>query len=187
MIGIFAARTGSRRPTAHRLPAPRRDGNLRVVAREGRAAVRSGRRGAFSVLVVGSDPRERAAAAEAVAAESGKDLFRIDLGRIVGRYIGGTDENLRRIFSAAERAGAILFLDEADALFGKRSDVKDAHDRYANLVMARLRRKLGAHRVMVVWGMRSSDPGGNPGTLRFDAVLYLRGEKAGPDCGTSIA
>ena len=65
-------------------------------------------------------------------------LYRIDLSRLVSNYIGETEKNLRRVFDAAEDAGAVLFFDEADALFGKRSEVKDSHDRYANLEMAHL-------------------------------------------------
>jgi SpoVK/Ycf46/Vps4 family AAA+-type ATPase len=61
------------------------------------------------------------------------DLFRIDLSAVVSKYIGETEKNLRLLFDAAEDGGAILFFDEADALFGKRTEVKDSHDRYANI------------------------------------------------------
>ena len=72
-------------------------------------------------------------AAEVIATELQLDLYRIDLSQVVSKYIGETEKNLDRIFQAAESANAILFFDEADALFGKRSEVKDAHDRYANI------------------------------------------------------
>ena len=72
-------------------------------------------------------------AAEVLANELRLDLFRIDLSAVVSKYIGETEKNLRRLFDAAELGGAILFFDEADALFGKRSEVKDSHDRYANI------------------------------------------------------
>ena len=72
-------------------------------------------------------------AAEAVAGALCMRLFRIDLAGVVSKYIGETEKNLRSIFEEADRADAVLFFDEADALFGKRSDVKDAHDRYANI------------------------------------------------------
>ena len=62
-----------------------------------------------------------------------RDLYRVDLSKVIGKYIGETEKNLDRLFDAAESEGAILFFDEADALFGKRSEVKDAHDRYANI------------------------------------------------------
>ncbi|WP_430667244.1 ATP-binding protein [Jatrophihabitans telluris] len=70
--------------------------------------------------------------AEVLAQQLQLDLYRIDLSAVVSKYIGETEKNLRRLFDAAEGGGVILFFDEADALFGKRSDVKDAHDRYAN-------------------------------------------------------
>jgi SpoVK/Ycf46/Vps4 family AAA+-type ATPase len=68
-----------------------------------------------------------------VARELGKDLYRVDLAGVVSKYIGETEKNLRAIFDEADRSDALLFFDEADALFGKRSDVRDAHDRYANI------------------------------------------------------
>ena len=73
-----------------------------------------------------------------LAAELGQDLFRIDLSAVVSKYIGETEKNLSRVFDAAERTDCILLFDEADALFGKRSDVRDAHDRYANQEIAYL-------------------------------------------------
>ena len=75
-------------------------------------------------------------AAEVLAAELGLDLYRIDLAAVVSKYIGETEKNLRRVFDAAEASGAVLLFDEADALFGKRSEVKDSHDRYANIEVA---------------------------------------------------
>ena len=72
-------------------------------------------------------------AAEVIANELELDLFRIDLSSVVSKYIGETEKNLRKLFDTAEDSGAILFFDEADALFGKRSEVKDSHDRYANI------------------------------------------------------
>ncbi len=75
-------------------------------------------------------------------ARLGLDLFRIDLSAVVSKYIGETEKNLERIFKAAEGSNAILFFDEADALFGKRSEVKDAHDRYANIEVAYLLQRM---------------------------------------------
>src|SRR5262249_34655405 len=82
-----------------------------------------------------SGPRRtgKTLAAEVLAGELRLDLYRIDLSSVVSKYIGETEKNLRRVFDAAEQSGAILFFDEADALFGKRSEVKDSHDRYANI------------------------------------------------------
>lgn len=84
-------------------------------------------------------------AAEVIAGHLGLDLYRIDLSGVVSKYIGETEKNLRRIFDAAEGAGAILFFDEADALFGKRSEVKDSHDRYANIEVSYLLQRMEAY------------------------------------------
>src|SRR3546814_8179620 len=73
-----------------------------------------------------------------LAADQQPDLYRVDLGAISGKYIGETEKNLARVFEAAEDKGAVLLFDEADALFGKRSELKDAHDRYANIEVAYL-------------------------------------------------
>ncbi len=81
-------------------------------------------------------------AAEIIASELQLDLYKIDLSQVVSKYIGETEKNLDRIFTAAENANIILLFDEADALFGKRSEVKDAHDRYANLEIAYLLQKM---------------------------------------------
>ena len=82
--------------------------------------------------------------------ELGLDLFRVDLATIVSKYIGETEKNLDRIFDAAEGSNAILFFDEADALFGKRSEVSDAHDRYANIEVAYLLQKMEGYAGAVI-------------------------------------
>jgi hypothetical protein len=86
-----------------------------------------------SALFVGASGTGKTMAAEVLAGHLDLDLYRIDLSAVVNKYIGETEKNLRRLFDAADRGGAILFFDEADAIFGKRSEVKDAHDRYANI------------------------------------------------------
>lgn len=87
----------------------------------------------LNVLFSGPPGTGKTMAAEVIANELGMDLYRIDLASVVSKYIGETEKNLSRIFQEAEHADAILFFDEADALFGKRSEVRDAHDRYANI------------------------------------------------------
>jgi hypothetical protein len=84
-------------------------------------------------LFAGPSGTGKTMAAEIMAHELGLDLYKIDLSSVVSKYIGETEKNLARIFNEAEATSAILFFDEADAIFGKRSDVKDAHDRYANV------------------------------------------------------
>jgi SpoVK/Ycf46/Vps4 family AAA+-type ATPase len=78
------------------------------------------------------------------------DLYRIDLSAVVSKYIGETEKNLRRVFDAAEQSGAILFFDEADALFGKRSEVKDSHDRYANIEINYLLQRMEDYRGLAI-------------------------------------
>ena len=77
-------------------------------------------------------------------------LYRIDLSAVVSKYIGETEKNLRRLFDAADDGGALLFFDEADALFGKRSEVKDSHDRYANIEINYLLQRMEAYRGLAI-------------------------------------
>ncbi len=95
-----------------------------------------------TALFVGPSGTGKTLSAEALGNELGFDLYRIDLAGIVSKYIGQTEKNLDRVFAAAEHSNAVLFFDEADALFGKRSEVKDAHDRYANIEVAYLLQKM---------------------------------------------
>lgn len=89
-------------------------------------------------LVTGKSSEERLRSAQQMAQAAGKTLLRVDLSQVASKYIGETEKNLAQLFARAERANAILYFDEADALFGKRSDVKDAHDRYANIEVSYL-------------------------------------------------
>ncbi len=96
----------------------------------------------ISALFAGPPGTGKTMAAGVIAAEVGMDLFTIDLSAVVSKYIGETEKNLSRVFAAAADSDAILFFDEADALFGKRSDVRDAHDRYANIEIAYLLQRM---------------------------------------------
>jgi AAA+ superfamily predicted ATPase len=96
----------------------------------------------ITALFAGPSGTGKTLAAEVVAHAAGLDLFCIDLAGVVSKYIGETEKNLDRVFAAAENANAVLFFDEADALFGKRSEVKDAHDRYANIEIAYLLQRM---------------------------------------------
>jgi SpoVK/Ycf46/Vps4 family AAA+-type ATPase len=87
----------------------------------------------------------KAQAAELLARDAGSKVLTIDLSRVVSKYIGETEKNLDAVFKDAERAGAQLFFDEADALFGKRTDVTDDHDRYANEVISYLLQRIEAY------------------------------------------
>ena len=95
-----------------------------------------------TALFAGPSGVGKTMAAEVLARELGIDLYKIDLSGVVSKYIGETEKNLERLFAAAENANAILFFDEADALFGKRSEVRDSHDRYANIEISYLLQKM---------------------------------------------
>ncbi|MFF4697391.1 ATP-binding protein [Streptomyces chattanoogensis] len=111
-------------------------------------ALRSGL--GVTALFAGGSGTGKTLAAEVMAKELGLDLFIIDLSQVVSKYIGETEKNLSRVFDAAERGGALLLFDEADALFGKRSEVKDSHDRYANLEVSYLLMRMEAYRGLAV-------------------------------------
>jgi hypothetical protein len=96
----------------------------------------------LNALFSGPPGTGKTMAAEVIARELGLDLYKIDLSQVVSKYIGETEKNLDRVFAAAESSNAILFFDEADALFGKRSEVRDSHDRYANVEVSYLLQKM---------------------------------------------
>ena len=104
----------------------------------------------ISALFAGPSGTGKTMAGEVLANELNLDLFRIDLSQVVNKYIGETEKNLRRVFDAAEEGGAILLFDEADALFGKRSDVKDSHDRYANIEVSYLLQRMESYRGLAI-------------------------------------
>jgi vesicle-fusing ATPase len=103
-----------------------------------------------TALFAGESGTGKTLAAEVLAAELGLDLYRIDLAATVSKYIGETEKNLSRLFDAAEASGAVLLFDEADALFGKRGEVKDGHDRYANLEVAYLLQRMESYRGLAI-------------------------------------
>lgn len=103
-----------------------------------------------SVVFAGPSGTGKTLAAEVLTNLLRLDLYRIDLSAVVSKYIGETEKNLRRIFDAAETGGAILLFDEADALFGKRSEVKDSHDRYANIEVSFLLQQMESYRGLAI-------------------------------------
>ncbi|MBN1814365.1 MAG: ATP-binding protein [Anaerolineae bacterium] len=104
----------------------------------------------LNALFAGPSGTGKTMAAEIIADELGLDLYKIDLSGVVSKYIGETEKNLARIFAEAETSNAILFFDEADALFGKRSEVRDAHDRYANIEIGYLLQKMEEYEGVVI-------------------------------------
>jgi len=113
-------------------------------------ASRSSRGLGITVLFAGESGTGKTMAAEVLANELHLDLYRIDLSSVVSKYIGETEKNLRRVFDAAEDSGVVLLFDEADALFGKRSEVKDSHDRYANIEVSYLLQRMEAYRGLAI-------------------------------------
>jgi SpoVK/Ycf46/Vps4 family AAA+-type ATPase len=102
----------------------------------------------LNILFAGPSGTGKTMAAEVIAGELGIDLYKIDLSTVVSKYIGETEKNLDVVFREAEGSNAILLFDEADSIFGKRSEVKDAHDRYANLEVSYLLQKKHGRRFL---------------------------------------
>jgi hypothetical protein len=113
-------------------------------------AAKSARGLGITALFAGTSGTGKTLAAEVLASELRLDLYRIDLSAVVSKYIGETEKNLRRVFDAAEEGGAILLFDEADALFGKRSEVKDSHDRHANIEVSYLLQRMESYRGLAI-------------------------------------
>lgn len=111
----------------------------------------SGGRGlGISAVFAGASGTGKTMAAEVLAGKLGLDLYRIDLSQVISKYIGETEKNLARVFDAADEGGAVLLFDEADALFGKRSEVKDSHDRYANIEVSYLLQRMETYRGLAI-------------------------------------
>jgi len=120
------------------LPAPEKKALRQVVEQT------QSRKGGLVVLFAGGDSDGKSMVAEVIAGELKLDLYRIDLAAVVGKYIGETEKNLAQIFDAAEASHAVLLFDEADALFGKRTEVKDSHGRCANIEVGYLLQRMEA-------------------------------------------
>lgn len=117
-----------------------------------------GRGPGVGVLFTGTDASAKLRAAEAIANHQGLAIYRVDLAAVVSKYIGETEKNLARVFDAAEGTGAILFFDEADALFGKRSEVKDSHDRYAEIELNYLLQRIESRAGLTILAASSVTP-----------------------------
>jgi SpoVK/Ycf46/Vps4 family AAA+-type ATPase len=133
-------------------PRPDASAQLRKIVADLKQRTARGRtrgRGA-GILFSGGTAAAKTKAAEALAHGLGLGLQRVDLSAVVSRFIGETEKNLDRLFDAAQSAGAILFFDEADALFGKRTEVKDSHDRFADIELNYVLQRIEAAGVTIL-------------------------------------
>lgn len=125
----------------------------------------------LSALFSGPSGTGKTMAAQVLAKQLDLDLYRVDLSRVVSKYIGETEKNLGQLFDESHRFGAILFFDEADALFGKRSEVKDAHDRYANVEIGYLLQRMEEHDGIVILATNRKQDMDEAFTRRFDIIV----------------
>jgi hypothetical protein len=133
---------------------------------------RGGGRGrGVTALFAGDSGTGKTMSAEVIAADLGLDLYTVNLATVVDKYIGETEKNLERIFAEAGSVNAVLFFDEADAIFGKRSDVKDAHDRYANIESAYLLQRLETFDGLAVLATNLRANIDDAFTRRLDAII----------------
>lgn len=114
--------------------------------------------GPLSTVIVfaGTHGPEKIAAANLLAEADASKVLRVELNGLIGRYIGETEKNLAQFFADAAASGATLFFDEAGSLFGKRSEVKDAHDRYANIEISYLLQRLEEHRGLAIFALNDT-------------------------------
>ena len=127
--------------------------------------------GGLRALFRGPSGTGKTMAAAAIGRWTERPVFHVDLEPIVSRYIGETEKNLRAIFAAAKEEGAILFFDEADAVFGKRSELKDSHDRYANIEIAYLLRRLEAFEGLAIIATNGRSNLGDEAISRLDGIV----------------
>ncbi len=132
---------------------------------------RSGRAQGLVAMFAGDSGTGKTLAARVLASELGLELFRVDLATVVSKWLGETEKNLDRVFAAAQGANAVLFFDEADAVFGRRSDVQDSHDRYANLQTAYLLQAIERHDGPVILATNMRGNIDDAFLRRMDAVV----------------
>ena len=125
----------------------------------------------YRVLFHGSSGTGKTLTAGLLGKELSRDVYKIDLSAVVSKDIGETEKNLELLFARAEEKGWILFFDEADALFGKRTDVRDAHDKYANLEVSYLLQRIEDYNGLVILAMNMKNNLDDAFVRHFDAIL----------------
>lgn len=125
------------------------------------------------VLFHGPPGTGKTIAATLLGKDNGLPVYRVDLTGIVSKYIGETEKNLERLFTKATQKNGILFFDEADALFGKRTNVRDAHDRYANIDTAWLMQRIEAYKGLLIFATNSKDNIDDAFIRRLQAVIHF--------------
>ncbi|HWQ26385.1 MAG TPA: ATP-binding protein [Chlorobaculum sp.] len=127
----------------------------------------------YRALFYGPPGTGKTLTATLLGKQTGKDVFRIDLSRVISKYIGETEKNLARLFDKAENKQWILFFDEADALFGKRTDIRDAHDKYANQETAYLLQRIESYNGLVILASNRRTNLDEAFSRRFQAIIHF--------------
>jgi len=134
-------------------------------------SVKASLRAGVTALFAGPSSPDKVAAAAAIANHVNCGLYRVDLRRVVSQFIGETEKNLHRVCEEAELSGGVLLFEEGDALFGKRTEVTDSHDRYANLETADLLKRLEAYSGLAILSSNSRSAIEETAVRRFDYVI----------------
>jgi hypothetical protein len=132
----------------------------------------------YRALFYGPPGTGKTLTATLLGKQTGKDVFRIDLSRIISKYIGETEKNLSRLFDKADSKNWILFFDEADALFGKRTDIRDAHDKYANQETAYLLQRIESHNGLIILATNQRSNLDEAFSRRFQGIIHFPIPKA---------
>lgn len=127
----------------------------------------------YRVLFYGPAGTGKSLSAALLAKELGLELYKVDLSHIISKYIGETEKNLAKLFDEAERSNWVLFFDEADALFGKRTDVKDSHDKYANQEVSYLLQRIEDYQGLLILAPNMKSNLDHPFIRRFQSVIHF--------------
>jgi SpoVK/Ycf46/Vps4 family AAA+-type ATPase len=125
------------------------------------------------ILFIGTPGTGKKTVASLIGEQLGMDVYRIDLSMMISKYIGETEKNLGKVFDMAEHKNWILFFDEADALFGKRTNIRDAHYKYANQELANLLQRMESYNGLVIIATNSKSNIDEAFTRRFQAVFHF--------------